>query len=308
MESRLILEVDSVLRSAQPRTWDLAWQCSTTTATWTAELVDPLTASARNELSWYLEQYVLEDTLSETRRTNAVWTLEKCRSILSQCVQEALLAIHPPASGSSNFQVELRISGDGTLQSLHSLPWELLEGVQTEGARNAFRCIAVLRISRHATVETVHHSLAGPGRPIRILFCSARPGGPADISYRAISNKVWALLSAESAASKQVELRFARPGTWRAFQRALRQVHSRPFDIVHLDVHGSIRHRAGHSRYASLEIYLTLTQRQRRPAFRLQRPYGNKSRLQGCYRHRERVAQIWSQSSRPKRLPVCEDR
>jgi hypothetical protein len=212
-------------------------------------LVDPLSEDEYEDLRWYIEDYALQDPFAKGRANRAIQNLDRCAQAMVSSLQPYVNEL--VTEGDKDAEVQLRntlhfvVVGDGTRDSLHSLPWELLErDTCLIGISKRFAQIPVSRLSRISTPRPSLLEKGSSGR-LHILFVSSRPDLEKDVSYRAISRKIWDLLETDDQREVRQIIRFARPGTWVNFKTKLKDYGEDYFDIVHFDMHGTIKKRAG---------------------------------------------------------------
>jgi hypothetical protein len=111
-----------------------------------------------------------------------------------------------------SFCLHLRIVADGTLSSIHSLPWEILErSYARELEISASAGCTVTRCS-----DAIQYSPTPPDNiryPPRVLFVSSRPDYDEDISYGVIVQRIWKIASSARNYDPRHFFHFARPGT-----------------------------------------------------------------------------------------------
>lgn len=264
-------------------------------------LFDPFSKVDYEELGWYMEDYALQDPFAENRAKRATENLGRYAtaliSTLAPPVREVIL------QDGSTVQRHLEslhflIFGDGTLKSLQSLLWELLER-DTCWADVIYPApiVTVLRVSETPSDVSMQHLVpVNPGfaPPLRILYLSSRPGLEEDISYRAISREIWDILGTGTNANMQPQIQFVRPGTWKRFKEILRNPgNDGCFDVVHFDMHGIIKKRSGKATLV-LPQYLvhsskSLTSRKCSSPFLECRICLNRPRSQNCQNSRQRA-------------------
>jgi hypothetical protein len=209
-------------------------------------LVDPLSEDGYEDLRWYIEDYALQDPFAKGRANRAIQNLDRFAQAMIFSLQPYVNELVTEEDKDAEVQLlHFVVVGDGTRGSLHSLPWELLErDTCLIGISKCFAQIAVSRLSRISTPRPSLFEKGSSGRR-RILYVSSRPDLEKDVSYRAISRKIWGLLETDDQREVRQIIRFVRPGTWDNFKAKLKDYGKDYFDIVHFDMHGTIKKRAG---------------------------------------------------------------
>lgn len=208
-------------------------------------LLDPFSPVQYEELQWYMEDFALQDPFASDRAMRIAQSQTRYgRSLVASLrphIDEIMLMqgkrIPMPSWGA----LHLLVFGDGTMNSLHSLRWELTERVV------CCHPAAAITISRVSNLILTPPCDRKPNldRPLNILYVSARPGLEEDISYRAISRQIWDLMEMTSEDPPQAKMEFVRPSTWIGFKTMLESRGPGYFDIVHFDMHGTVSRRAG---------------------------------------------------------------
>ncbi len=216
-------------------------------------LIDPFSEADYEELRWYMEDYALQDPFARDRSTRATQNLDGYATTLITTLRPAIEEVTLPEGGNTAEHqwgsLHFLIFGGGTLNSLHSLRWELLEREECwADTLHPAPFVTVSRISGiplDVSIQESDTSKLDSARPFRILYVSSRPGLEEDISYRAISRQIWDLLETSTINHLQSQMQFVRPGTWKRFKDMLRSHGYGYFDVVHFDMHGTIKKRAG---------------------------------------------------------------
>ena len=82
---------------------------------------------------------------------------------------------------------------------------------------------------------------------LNILLVVSRPNFALDVNYRLISERIVNIVDNLPNEGLKVTIELVRPGTWIAFKKHLDRYPPRHFQVVHLDVHGSLAGREGTS-------------------------------------------------------------
>lgn len=217
-------------------------------------LNDPFRDSEYEALRWYVEDYAVKDPFAEEKAKRISKSQDYYKEKLIQSLESYLrdvLDIPAGISSKASFpSVHLLVHGDGTRSSLHSLLWELVERKST------------FESTFHFTVTRMIHPIDPPlqleDRPkhkstLNVLYVSARPGLENDISYRAISRDISALMKRKMR-PEEINLQFVRPGTWAKFLEVLHENKDNTFDLAHFDMHGSIVRQTDNEMYLALNL------------------------------------------------------
>jgi hypothetical protein len=249
MEDSCKIIVSAVERSwnSTARSWHVQLQNpDTRRRTKPTLFLDPLSKLEYEGLRWYTEDFALHDPFLKGRANKVTQDLARFARSLSSLIQSHLNELfeaensaayeHPPKL------LQLAVLGNGTSDSLHALPWELLErdACHVYASKVSSR-ISISRLVNPIKTQTsplVIHGRAG----LRILYVSSRPDLEKDISYRAISRQIWELLKITRERGLEHIIHFVRPGTWTEFKRKLKDYGKDYFGIVHFDMHGTIKH------------------------------------------------------------------
>jgi CHAT domain len=231
MSARLIVQEQSgrITVSLQPGGQPVA-----TPAGEPFEFENPLTTEQREDLRWYLEDYL--------QAPFAVYE-ERGEQIQSQLVSwgEALFAAlfgpgrqardaYLQARGSSATELVVSSNNAGFL----ALPWELLKDPeQAEPLALSLTTFDRIFGTAASAVEN-----AASGDVLRVLMVIARPQGVHDIGYQMVARR---LLERLDAVRGRVELDVLRPPTLEALRTRQQEAETdrRPYQIVHFDGHGT---------------------------------------------------------------------
>lgn len=198
----------------------------------TVHFVFNLEAAEREDIRWYLEDYLdypfdpapqtaarverqmadigaelFSHLFESTSRARSLWRL------VAPCLNETRITIHC------------------TDDTAHSLPWELLLEPSTG---------LTLATEARAFVRVPQIELGGRRRrskSIRLLLVIARPGGSSDVRFRSVALGIVATL----AARPEVEIDVLRPATWAHLTTRLGEAAAadRAYDVIHFDGHGT---------------------------------------------------------------------
>ncbi|KAH0564776.1 hypothetical protein GP486_001833 [Trichoglossum hirsutum] len=248
---RISISAVELLSDFPKRSWTIRLESSRTgRKSKVFTLIDPFSEVDYEELRWYMEDYALQDPFAHDRATRVTQNLDRYATLLITAlrpsIEEVTLLEDANTAGHQWESLHFLIFGDGTLKSLHSLRWELLEREQCwADILHPALFATVSRISGEPSDVRTQQSGTCSTRPFRILYVSSRPGLEEDVSYRAISRQIWALIETRTIDHLQPQMQFVRPGTWRKFKDMLGPPGDGHFDVVHFDMHGIIKKRAG---------------------------------------------------------------
>ena len=231
MSARLIIQEQSgrITVSLQ-----LGGQLVATPAGEPFEFENPLTTEQREDLRWYLEDYL--------QAPFAVYE-ERGEKIQSQLVSwgEALFAtLFGSGRQARDAYMRARDSGGTELvvssnsAGFLALPWELLK--DPERAEPLALSLTTFDRTFGTAASAVEN--AASGNALRVLMVIARPQGVRDVGYQMIARR---LLERLEAVRGRVELDVLRPPTLDALRTKLQQAEAekRPYQIVHFDGHGN---------------------------------------------------------------------
>lgn len=203
------------------------------------ELVNPLDASALDDLRWYLEDYLIApfgvygDRGGEVATRLRVWGEALFGAVFG--MGSAARDIYTGLRGrGAPLEVIVRSSSSAVL----AWPWELLWDPSSPNPL-ALDLAGMSRALQGAGLPTPTRV---SGDVLRVLMVIARPAGAQDIGYRMVARP---LLERLNAVRGRVELVVLRPPTLTALQRVLQEARAtgRPFQVVHFDGHGVLAGR-----------------------------------------------------------------
>ena len=195
-----------------------------------------LTAQEREDLRWYLEdylQYPMEPAPAIARRVED--RLAALGTELFKAVFEAnrdTIRLWDAVAGSlAATRLEVAAGAEGTA----GIPWELLRDPASDG---------VLALRMGAFVRTQPDSAGQPmiprhvPDPLRILLVICRPGGQADVPFRSVASH---LVRLSQGAREAFQLDVLRPPTFPELTRVLLAAKATgvPYHVVHFDGHGA---------------------------------------------------------------------
>jgi tetratricopeptide (TPR) repeat protein len=199
----------------------------------------PLTPQEREDLRWYLEDYleapyaVYEDRGSTIAQQISLW---------GRRLFDAVFGVGKPGRDA---YTQARAAGDCELwiasssPAFLSLPWELLQ--EQDGATPLSLELAGINRTLAATAPAADPR---PGERLRVLMVIARPYGQRDVRFRMVARP---LLKRLEPVAGEVQLEVLRPPTFEELKSRLEQAREdgEPYQILHFDGHGSFGTRTG---------------------------------------------------------------
>ncbi len=201
-----------------------------------ARFVFGLTAQDREDIRWYLEDYLeypaerapqiarrVEERLAELGR--------ELFTVVFQANRDARALWAAVAGSLADTRVEVATGAEGAA----AVPWELLRDPASDGVL-ALRAGAFVRIEPQADWR-------GPGPDgtagaLRVLLVICRPGGQEDVPFRSIAGQ---LLDLARSQRRTLQLDVLRPPTFAQLTRELTAAKAAgsPYHVVHFDGHGT---------------------------------------------------------------------
>ena len=209
----------------------------------------PLDDQAREDLRWYLEDYlpapyaVWEDRGQAIADKLAGW---------GEALFQAVFGAGEPYNAYTTARKGLaELVIHAASPDVLGLPWELLKDPDWPSplALEA-NTVGIARMLG----EECEATEAPPGESLRVLMVIARPRGKDDVQYQLIARP---LLERLSAVRGQVMLEVLRPPTFEALEQRLKQTadDGRPYHLLHFDGHG-VLHRSEGDEVASGKGYV----------------------------------------------------
>jgi hypothetical protein len=203
----------------------------------TAEFDFHFTPQDREDLRWYLEDYLQYDAdpaptiAARIEKRLAEMGVELFKSIF-QANDDARDLWATLRDRLNNTRVEI-ITG---VEEATALPWELLRDPKTN-VPLALRADAFVRTS-HQLAQHPHIPQTG-SESIRILLVICRPGGSDDVPFRSVASRL--IKGLTESARKAFHLDVLRPPTFAQLSRVLRAAKTagNPYHVVHFDGHGT---------------------------------------------------------------------
>jgi tetratricopeptide (TPR) repeat protein len=199
----------------------------------------PLTPEEREDLRWYLEDYleapyaVYEDRGSTIAQQIPLW---------GRRLFDAVFGVGEPGRDA---YVQARAAGDCELwiasnsPAFLGLPWELLQ--EQDGSTPLSLELAGVNRTLAANAPAADPR---PGERLRVLMVIARPYGRKDVRFRMVAHT---LLKRLEPVAGEVQLEVLRPPTFEDLKRRLEKARDEgePYQILHFDGHGSFGTRGG---------------------------------------------------------------
>ncbi|MBK8930887.1 MAG: CHAT domain-containing protein [Chloroflexi bacterium] len=204
----------------------------------TAVFTFALTAQDREDLRWYLEDFL------QYPRDPAPAIAARIEQRLADVGDELFRAIFQADDDARDLWATLRANLNNTrveivtgVAEAAAIPWELLRDPKT-GVHLALRAPAFVR-SHAQTAQKAYWAAPDPADPIRILLVICRPGGSRDVPFRSVASQLVKGLS--DTARQRFDLDVLRPPTFAQLSQTLHQAkdNGRPYHIVHFDGHGA---------------------------------------------------------------------
>ncbi|MFT5470278.1 MAG: tetratricopeptide (TPR) repeat protein [Verrucomicrobiales bacterium] len=202
-----------------------------------AEIDFTLTESEREELRWYLEDYLTQADTIEKIVPEQVESLMESKGV--ELYTKVLAAV--PSTQAIWFAIreklaDLRVEITTPVTEAASIPWELMRDPQSDSAI-ALRVESFVRVQSNSNISFVTVPKLRKDRRVRLLYVVCRPSGVADVQLRAVANRV---LKGLGENRTRFDITALRPPTWEQLQTELKdaKAEGRPYHIVHFDGHG----------------------------------------------------------------------
>jgi tetratricopeptide (TPR) repeat protein len=190
----------------------------------------PFEPAEREDLRWYLEDYLIAPFAVYEQRGQAV---QAKLAQWGRALFDGVFGAGKPGrdaylkSREGECELVLRSHSPAFL----SLPWELLQDPE----RSTPLALELSSIDR-TLIAAGAAAPVPPGEVLRVLMVIARPAGLQDVGYQMIARP---LMERLSAVRGQVELEVLRPPTLEALTDQLKAAADRPYHILHFDGHGT---------------------------------------------------------------------
>jgi hypothetical protein len=188
------------------------------------------------DLRWYMEDYLQRPEAVEPVTVAQVEAMMRQRGEeLYRLVLAANLDTQAIWFAVRNELADLRVEITTGVAEAAAIPWELMRDPQSDSAIS-LRVKAFVRVQSNPNLGFVPVPGADDGR-IRLLYVVCRSGGTADVSLRAVANRLLQDLGGDLA---RFEITALRPPTFEQLQKTLTDAKAagRPYHIVHFDGHG----------------------------------------------------------------------
>jgi len=202
-----------------------------------SEFEFPITPQDREDLRWYLEDYL------QYAADPAPKIAARVEARIAAMGLELFKALFQTDDDARDLWASVRDRVDETrieivseVQEAASIPWELLRDPKTD---------TPLALSAKAFVRAAHQSARQPrlaersAGPIRVLLVICRPGGDEDVPFRSVASRLIKALG--GSARDALHLDVLRPPTFRQLSAVLRRAKAEgnPYHVVHFDGHGA---------------------------------------------------------------------
>lgn len=203
----------------------------------TSEFDFSLTAQDREDLRWYLEDYLQHDADPAPQIATRIErrVVELGVDLFKKVFQSNDDARDLWATLRDRLN-DIRVEIIAGVREAVSLPWELMRDPKTD-APLALRASAFVRAA-HQTAKRSHVPISASG-PIRILLVICRPGGKQDVPFRSVAGRLIKGLGENAREAFQLDV--LRPPTFEQLSNVLRRAKSskNPYHVVHFDGHGA---------------------------------------------------------------------
>lgn len=196
-----------------------------------------LTENERNDLRWYLEDYLHNAGDAETSIAAQVEVLMKTRGeeLYRNVLQDNDSTRALWLSVRDNV-ADLRVEIATAVAEAASIPWELMRDPLLKSPIS-LRAKSFVRVQSNPNIAFLPVPNVEEGR-LRILYVACRPGGADDVELRAVANR---LLRDLGQARSRFDIKALRPPTFEKLEEELNDAKEagRPYHIVHFDGHGT---------------------------------------------------------------------
>jgi tetratricopeptide (TPR) repeat protein len=202
-----------------------------------AEFEFSITPQDREDLRWYLEEYL----------QYAADPAPKIAARIEKRIAELGVGLFKTLFQGDDDSRDLwatlrdrlndtRIEIVSEVREAASVPWELIRDPKTG---------TPLSLSANAFVRAAHRSaltpplVQGTAGPVRILLVICRPGGDRDVPFRSVASRL--LKALDGQARDALQLHVLRPPTFSELSAVLREAKAEgnPYHVVHFDGHGA---------------------------------------------------------------------
>ncbi|MBU0908772.1 MAG: CHAT domain-containing protein [Proteobacteria bacterium] len=207
----------------------------------------PVTSQDREDLRWYLEDY-LQYIADPAPKIAA-----RIEDRIAQLGVELFKALFQSEDGAHDLWATLRDRLSDTRVEIRSgaheatsLPWELLRDPKTD--KPLALCVRSFVRAAQQGAQRLHPFQVST-EPIRILLVICRPGGSDDVPFRSVASRL--LKGLGESAPEAFQLDVLRPPTFGQLSEVLRGAKKmgKPYHIVHFDGHGT--YEDVHAKYST---------------------------------------------------------
>jgi tetratricopeptide (TPR) repeat protein len=194
-----------------------------------------LTARDREDLRWYLEDYLQYPVDPAPEIAHGVEArLAALGEVLFGQVFRASMETAELWLAVRESLADARVEVATGVAAAAGIPWELLRDPATGGAL-AVRAGAFVRALAESATRV---ALPPAAETLRVLLVICRPGGRADVPFRSVASH---LVRLSSEAREAFQLDVLRPPTFAQLARVLQaaKVAGSPYHVVHFDGHGA---------------------------------------------------------------------
>jgi tetratricopeptide (TPR) repeat protein len=195
-----------------------------------------LTPDEREELRWYMEDYLTRPESVEEVQVEQIeqWMKRRGEELYTK-VLAANMGTQAIWFAVREQLADLRMEITSGIAEAASIPWELMRDPQLDSAI-ALRVQSFVRVQSNPNLNFVLVPPADEGR-IRLLYIVCRPGGGNEVELRAVANRLLQGLGEDLA---RFDITALRPPTYKQLQKVLTDAKAagRPYHIVHFDGHG----------------------------------------------------------------------
>ncbi|MEM7012903.1 MAG: CHAT domain-containing protein, partial [Verrucomicrobiota bacterium] len=202
-----------------------------------AEIDFDLSESEREDLRWYLEDYLQIANAVESVVPEQVEAMMKAKG--EELYRKVLRANDDTQdiwSSIRNHLADLRIEITTGVAEAASIPWELMFESKSDSPI-ALRVESFVRVQSNPNIDFVSVPKLRKNQQLRLLYVVCRPNGVADVDLRAVANRILNGLGENRA---RFDITALRPPTYEQLQKELRDAKEagEPYHIVHFDGHG----------------------------------------------------------------------
>lgn len=203
----------------------------------TSDFEFPITPQDREDLRWYLEEYLLHAA------DPAPKIAARVEKRIAELGVDLFKTLFQTNDDSRDLWATLRDRLDDTrieivsdVREAASVPWEVIRDPKTD---------TPLSLSANAFVHAAHRSartprvVQGNAGPVRILLVICRPGGDRDVPFRSVASRL--IKALDRKAREALQLDVLRPPTFSELSAVLRKAKAQgePYHIIHFDGHGA---------------------------------------------------------------------